>query len=307
MKKALSLALTLCLIFTFSISVYAEGGTDATSSASTSYTAPGATGTVVKVTVPAGAVAYTVKSGDVMWKIAKDNGLTLDQLLKLNPWIKNGNAIKVGQQLLVKAAPATAVVPVVPVVSLTERYLGLGNMNNFRVRGANYSMNMTTASVIFDKDGKIVSAYVDTYEVGQAAGFTNWPGATPETTIETATAQVSAWKSKREVGDAYGMAKAATTKNEWYVQMDYYQKFFVGKTVAELRTWFNKNTGATGKPINPATTTVDAEKAKLALLTDAEKANLADVVTSATMSLSDSHSLILEAIEEAYAKRVLIK
>lgn len=40
---------------------------------------------------------YTVKSGDVLGIIAKQNGLTLEELLKLNPKIKNANLIKPGQ------------------------------------------------------------------------------------------------------------------------------------------------------------------------------------------------------------------
>lgn len=40
---------------------------------------------------------HTVKTGDVMWKIAKSHGMTLDALIKLNPEIKNPNRIFIGQ------------------------------------------------------------------------------------------------------------------------------------------------------------------------------------------------------------------
>lgn len=43
------------------------------------------------------AKTYTVKSGDTLGKIASANGLTLDELLKKNPEIKNANIISVGQ------------------------------------------------------------------------------------------------------------------------------------------------------------------------------------------------------------------
>jgi LysM repeat protein len=304
MKKALSLVMILCMVFAFSISAYAEGGTDAVTSASTAYTAPSAGATkVTPIVVPAGGAVHTVKSGDVMWKIAMDHGMTLDQLLKLNPWIKNANLIAVGQQILVKAGTG-AVVPV-PVVASNELYLGQGMTTNFRARGTSYYFCITTASVLFDKSGKIVNSFVDVYEIGQSA--ITWPTADATVTVDAATAQVAGWMSKRDKGDTYGMAKAATTKNEWYVQMDNFQKFFEGKTVAEIRTWFTKNTGATGKPINPATTTDAAELAKVAALTAAEKATLVDVISGATMSLSDNHSLIVEAIEEAYKNKVLVK
>lgn len=40
---------------------------------------------------------YTVKSGDTLGRIATDNKLTLDELLKKNPEIKNASQISVGQ------------------------------------------------------------------------------------------------------------------------------------------------------------------------------------------------------------------
>lgn len=39
---------------------------------------------------------YIVKKDDVIWKIAKENGLTTDQLINLNPQIKNPNLIHIG-------------------------------------------------------------------------------------------------------------------------------------------------------------------------------------------------------------------
>lgn len=45
---------------------------------------------------------YTVKSGDSMWKIAKEHNITLNKLKKLNPQIKNYDIIKVGQKINIK-------------------------------------------------------------------------------------------------------------------------------------------------------------------------------------------------------------
>lgn len=310
MKKVLSLALTFCLVFTalFAFAPAFAEGSDATSAASAAWTGSTTTGTATKpavtnYVVPADATVHVVKSGDVMWKIAMDHKMTLAELLKLNPWIKNADSIAVGQQIVVKAGPTMAATPAAAVAQ--ELYQGLGTTTNFRARGTNYYFCITVASVLFDKTGKIVDSHVDVYEIGQSA--LAWPTTDGAITAEAATAQIAGWMSKREKGDAYGMAKSATTKNEWYVQMDNFEKFFKGKTTAELRTWFTKSTGATGKPIVAATTKDEAELAKLAAMTDAEKAVLADVVSGATMSLSDSHSLILEALEEAYANRVLVK
>lgn len=48
------------------------------------------------------AASYTVKSGDTLSKIARANGLTLEQIAAKNPQISNVNVIKVGQKINVK-------------------------------------------------------------------------------------------------------------------------------------------------------------------------------------------------------------
>jgi N-acetylmuramoyl-L-alanine amidase len=45
------------------------------------------------------AFAYTVKQGDTMSEIAKDNGLTLEELANANPQVKNLDLIYVGQEI----------------------------------------------------------------------------------------------------------------------------------------------------------------------------------------------------------------
>lgn len=44
-------------------------------------------------------MSYTIKKGDNLSSIAKKNGMTLNQLLKLNPDIKNANTIHIGQTI----------------------------------------------------------------------------------------------------------------------------------------------------------------------------------------------------------------
>ncbi len=46
---------------------------------------------------PSGTFAYTVKSGDSMWSIAKKFGVSLDALIRANPQIPNPSQIKPGQ------------------------------------------------------------------------------------------------------------------------------------------------------------------------------------------------------------------
>ncbi len=212
-----------------------------------------------------------------------------------------------------------------------ERFLGLGSAVNFRVGpgkdadgGQVYSLNVAMATAVFDREGRIVDVTVDVYEIAtpnydgeSMPHFSGWPGAKagptvrhPEGTLadggdvteETAAAELSAWATKRERGDAYGMNPA----NEWYRQMDAYQRWMRGQTVRELRAWFERSTTAAGRPIKADSANED-DQAKLAALTEEQRAALADVVSMATMSLSDSHGLMLEAVEKAYKSRRAIE
>jgi peptidoglycan hydrolase-like protein with peptidoglycan-binding domain len=221
------------------------------------------------------------------------------------------------------ATPTTTTTP-----TSLKVYQGLGHNVAFRNGpGADsekvpvYSFTIGMADVEFDADGRILSAYLDAYEVStpnydgaSMPHFSGWPdkegynvtdhdtekvSGVSKNTKESAAAEVNGWKTKRQRGDSYGMNPA----NEWYKQMDFFQTFFVGKTIPELETWFAKNTTAAGRPIK-ATTTKQDEIDKLAKLTDKEKAELADVVSGATMSLRDPHGDFIGAIQDAYKNRV---
>jgi len=222
--------------------------------------------------------------------------------------------------------PATPVATATP--TSMKVYQGLGHNVAFRNGpGADsekvpvYSFTVGMADVSFDANGRILSAYLDAYEVAtpnydgaSMPHFSGWPdkegyNITDHTTEkvtgvsvntkESAAAEVSAWKTKRQRGDTYGM----NPTNDWYKQMDFYQKFFVGKTLPELEAWFAKNTTAAGRPIKAETVKQD-ELDKLAKLTVKEKADLADVVSGATMSLKDAHGDFLGALQDAYKNRV---
>lgn len=49
-----------------------------------------------------GAEYYTAVYGDCLWNIARDNGLTLSELLALNPQVRNPNILMVGDSVRVK-------------------------------------------------------------------------------------------------------------------------------------------------------------------------------------------------------------
>ena len=280
--------------------------------------------------VPAGSQIYVVVSGDMMWKIAAKHNLTVAQLIALNPQIKNPNVLTVGQKIVIKKAAVPATTPAAPVKvpAVAKVYEGFGSKTTFRNGpGADsegvpvYSFNVAMARATFDPAGRIINVYIDGYEVAtpnydgaSMPHFSGWPGqsgynvtdhATEKVsgvsvnTKESAAAEVGTWQTKRQRGDSYNMNPA----NEWYKQMNFYQKFFVGKTVNELEAWFAKYTTTAGRPIK-ATTTDPTDLAKYMKLTDSEKAQLVDVVSGATMSLRDAHGDFLGAVAEAYKNRV---
>ena len=64
-------------------------------------------GEIIEGGVPNGTVigspkTYTVRSGDTLWGIAMDHGMTLAQIIALNPQIKNPNLISIGQTVYIK-------------------------------------------------------------------------------------------------------------------------------------------------------------------------------------------------------------
>ena len=61
-----------------------------------------ASGSVSPSATPAATpILYTIKKGDLLSRIAKANGVTLDQLMKANPSIKDPNKIIIGQQITI--------------------------------------------------------------------------------------------------------------------------------------------------------------------------------------------------------------
>ncbi len=211
-------------------------------------------------------------------------------------------------------------------------FAGLGSACNFRVgpgkdeTGAPvYSFNVAMAEVVFDQDGVIQQCTVDVYEVStpnydgaSMPHFSGWPGQTglnvtdektgkvtgeAVQTEQSAQTELSSWRTKRERGDDYGMNDRA----DWHEQMDAYQQWMIGQKVSDLRAWFDKYTSPrNGRPIKPASEN-EEDVQKLGTFTDEEKQMLADVTSMATMSLSDGHGLLLEALEKAYENRVPVE
>lgn len=208
----------------------------------------------------------------------------------------------------------------------SDYYMGLGVSSMGRVGPGKddkdvqvYSFNQVLASVVFDKEGKIVSAHIDQVEVAtpnyDGVGmphFTGFPGqsynydenhdekvdSVREATKETFMEEIAGWATKRDRGDSYKM-----NTTTWAKEMDKYQEVFQGKTVEEVYAWFEKYcSSANGRPLTEKSDK-EGDQEKWGKLTDEEKAMLADVTTTATMSLNDAHGNVLEALSKAFANR----
>jgi murein DD-endopeptidase MepM/ murein hydrolase activator NlpD len=63
---------------------------------------------------------YTVKQGDTLWAIANSNGLSLKEMLKINPNITENTILKLGQQLMLVLPKPLLSVKVVSQIKYTE-------------------------------------------------------------------------------------------------------------------------------------------------------------------------------------------
>lgn len=81
---------------------------------------------------------------------------------------------------------------------------------------------VTVASVLLDKDGKVVKCVVDTAE--NKVTFTN----------EGKANDAQTFKTKYDLGEDYGMKKAGS-KKEWFEQADAFSSVVVGKNIDEIK------------------------------------------------------------------------
>ncbi len=121
-------------------------------------------------------------------------------------------------------------------------------------------------SVVVDANGKVVDIKIDT--VQSKVNFDEAGKITTDKATE--------FKTKRELGDAYGMKKASGIGREWYEQVDAIQKWMVGKTADQIKAMKVKTTEKEGNV-----------------------ADEADLVTSATIGIDEFIKVAVKAIENA--------
>jgi LysM repeat protein len=85
------------------------GGAAATPTPSASASAPASAAPSVTPVPSRSPTVYTVKAGDTLSRIAGKYGLTVDQIVKANPQIKDPNKLGLGDQLVIPPAVAPAI------------------------------------------------------------------------------------------------------------------------------------------------------------------------------------------------------
>lgn len=114
----------------------------------------------------------------------------------------------------------------VPVSAGGEK-LGLGHeISIASSKPAAAQVNNTLAATLFDKNGKVVGVIVDVIQ--------------SKVPFDAKTGKVTAdrnaeIKSKKELGDAYGMVNGSAIKKEWHEQAAELEKWMVGKTAKEIQ------------------------------------------------------------------------
>lgn len=73
--------------------------------------------------------AYSVKSGDTMWKISNKYGMNYSDLVSLNPQIKNINSINIGDQVAVRSGDTAT--------DLTDYAKNLKSITTYQYGGQN--------------------------------------------------------------------------------------------------------------------------------------------------------------------------
>ena len=105
--------------------------------------------------------------------------------------------------------------------------LGLGHeVSIASSKPAAAQVDTTLAATLYDKDGRVVGVIIDVIQ--------------SKVPFDTKTAKVTAdrnaeIKSKKELGDAYGMIRASSIKKEWHEQAAELEKWMVGKTAKDIQ------------------------------------------------------------------------
>lgn len=111
--------------------------------------------------------------------------------------------------------------------------IGLGhNISIDKSKDASEGQNAEAQAVVtvvaagFDEEGKIASVKIDV-----AQTFVEF-----DENMKVTTDKTKEIKSKKELGNDYGMLKASSIKKEWFEQIEYLENWMIGKTVDEIKS-----------------------------------------------------------------------
>lgn len=177
-----------------------------------------------------------------------------------------------------------------------------------------YSFNIAIAGVCYDAEDKVADINLDVMEIitpnhdgADDNVFTGWPGHTYnadtdadgavdevwEQTEESFVEQISAFRTKRELGDKYKLSSGT-----WLGEITAFESAMVGKTTEEISAWAAACfSDVNGRALH-GTSDKEEDIAKYEAMTDEQKAEM-DAISGATMALRDAHGDILTAIEQA--------
>lgn len=116
-------------------------------------------------------------------------------------------------------------------ILLATKKVGLGiqvstNGKGDKENGFEASQNATFAVLTIDKEGKILEAKIDTaqskFKFNKEGKFFEHP-------------EEAKFKTKKELGDEYGMKKASGIGKEWNEQIEFLESKLVGKTLEDVK------------------------------------------------------------------------
>lgn len=93
---------------------------------------------------PTNPTTYKVKAGDTMTRIAKNHGMSLSQLIRLNPQIKNPNVIKVGETINLASAPKPTTPTATPKPTLIKTMQSAKSFTKGYSKGKEFVTTQTT-------------------------------------------------------------------------------------------------------------------------------------------------------------------
>ena len=131
---------------------------------------------------------------------------------------------------------------------------------------------VTVASVLLDKDGKVVKCVIDCTE--NSVTFTNAGKAN----------DAKAFKTKYELGNDYGMKAYAGAKKEWFEQADAFTSVVVGKNIDEIKALVTNEGKGNTDVVNAGCTIFVSDFVK-AVVAACENAKESDATEDDTLKL----------------------